>query len=78
MIQNLATEIAMQMGIQLSEISFIDGLTVGCLDTYLLDLTSTHKSASTLVFQSELDDLQKNFHREHLEVKIRGTLARLQ
>jgi hypothetical protein len=78
MIQEYATSLARQVGIQLSRVSVIEGRRVGCLDVHLLHLASEGQRVSALVYQSELDELKHNSCSERLELKIRGALSRLQ
>jgi hypothetical protein len=78
MIREYAAELATQSGIQLSQVSVIEGRRVGCLDVHLLHLVSHGKLVSALVYQSELDELQLSSSCDRLEVKIRTALSRLQ
>lgn len=78
MIQEYAADLAAQMGIQLSQVSVVEGRRVGCLDVHLLNLAIDDHRVSTLVYQSELDDLQGGSYCERLELKIRSALSRLQ
>lgn len=74
MIQEYAADLAAQMGILLSRVTVDEGRTVGCLDAYLVNLTSCGHQVTALVHQNELDDLAS----ERLELKIRSALSRLQ
>jgi hypothetical protein len=74
MIQEYAADLAAQMGILLSRVTVDEGRTVGCLDAYLVNLTSCGHQVSALVYQNELDDPAS----ERLELKIRSALSRLQ
>lgn len=78
MIQEYAADLATQMGIKLSRVSMIEGRRVGCLDMHLLNLVVDGHRVSTLVYQSELDDLQNGACCDRLETKIRAALSRLQ
>jgi hypothetical protein len=78
MIREYVADLALQMGIRVSQVSLVEGRTVGCLDVHLLNLASDGQRASTLVYQSELDDLQSGSCCERLETKVRSALARLQ
>jgi translation initiation factor 6 (eIF-6) len=77
MISEYVTNIADQMEIQLSRVTVVEGHAVGCSDVLLLHLTSDCLLVSTLVYQSELDELQNGSSCERLEAKIRLVLARL-
>jgi hypothetical protein len=78
MIQEHAADLAAQLGIRLSRVSIIEGRKVGCLDVHLLHLCADEHLVSTLVFQSELDELQSGACCDRLETKIREALSRLQ
>jgi hypothetical protein len=78
MIQEYATKLAEQSGIQLSGVSVIEGRKVGCSDAHLLHLIAGGNLISALVQQSELEELQSGSYCERLEVKIKNALSRLQ
>jgi hypothetical protein len=78
MIKDLAHDLASEMGMQLSEVSVIEGRDVGCLDAYLLRLTSGVHIVNALAYQSDIDELQRNGNCNRLGVKIRDALSRLQ
>jgi hypothetical protein len=78
MIHEYAVELATQSGIQLSQVSVIEGRRVGCLDVHLLHLIAHEHLVSALVYQSELEELQNSSCCDRLEVKIRTALSRLQ
>jgi hypothetical protein len=78
MIQNYATDLAAQMGIQLSRVSVVEGRRVGCLDVHLLNMAVDSHLVSTLVYQSELDNLLSGSYCERLELKIRTALSRME
>jgi len=71
-------DVATQMGIKLSRVSIVEGRRVGCADVHLLNLAAGGQRVSTLVYQSELDELQSSVSCERLEMKIRTALLRLQ
>lgn len=78
MIQNYVRGLATKKGIKLSRVSIFEGHKVGCIDVHLLNIASNGKTVSTLVNQSELDDLKNGLNCECLELKIHATLSRLQ
>jgi hypothetical protein len=78
MIRSYATDLAAQVGIKLTQVSVVEGRRVGCLDVHLLHLAAEGQLVSTLVYQSELDELQGDSCCERLELKIRTALSRLQ
>lgn len=78
MMKEYVTDLALHMGIRLSHVSVVEGRRVGCLDVHLLNLASDGHRASTLVYQSELDDLHNGSNCDRLDMKVRSALARLQ
>ncbi len=76
-IQEYADDIAQQLGIKLSWISVVDGQRLGCRGVHLLKLASDGQLVCTLVYQSELDDLQSDLFSDRLEMKVRMALSRL-
>lgn len=78
MIQEYAVDLASQMGIKLTQVSVVEGRTVGCLDVHLLHLAAGDKLVSALVYQSELDNLQNGIYSDRLELKLRSAFSRLQ
>lgn len=77
MIQAYAAELAAQMGIKLSHVSVIDGKRLGCRDSHLLQLYAGGRREGALIYQTELDDLQKGIRRAGFETRIRAALSRL-
>jgi hypothetical protein len=78
MIRAYAADLAAQVGIKLSQVSIVEGRRIGCLDVHLVHLAAEGQRISTLVYQSELDELQSYYSCERLELKIRAALLRLQ
>jgi len=77
MIQDYVQDIAVQMKIQLSQLSLVEGRNVGCLDVHLLKLSSNGHQQRALVYQSELDKIQTGECCERLESRIRSALSRM-
>jgi hypothetical protein len=77
MIHDFVSAIAVQMGVSLTRVSIVEGVTAGCYDLFLLHLTSGTHLVHALVYQSELDDVQNGSTCDQLEVRIRIALARL-
>jgi hypothetical protein len=78
MITDYATCLAKQMGIALSRVSVVDGKLLGCRDSHLLKLSSDDQTECALIFNQELEDLEKGVRRDRLETRIRSALMRLQ
>ena len=77
MIQNLAHNLAADMGVTLTRVSIVDGTRLGCLDVHLLHLASGRHLSSALIHQAEIDNLHKGDYTGRLETKIRDALTRL-
>ena len=77
MIQEYATNIAYQMGIELASVSAIECHSSGNQSAFLLILAADDHSAKTLVYQSELDELLNGSVTGTLDTKIRSSLHEL-
>jgi hypothetical protein len=77
MIKESVTDIANQAGMSLSMISVIEGQTIGFLDVHFLHIATKGHTVSTLVYESELNNLNNSLPCERLETKIRSALSRL-
>lgn len=77
MINKYAADLAAQMGLELSNVSVVDGRTIGCLDAYLLHLTCKEQLVSVLVQQSDVDSLEHGLSSDSLNLRIRNALTRL-
>jgi hypothetical protein len=66
MIQKYVSDIALEMGIHLSQVSVVDGRRLGCLNTHLLNLDADGHQVSTLIYQTELDELQSGLSCKRL------------
>jgi hypothetical protein len=77
MIEDYVSDIAARMGIALPQISVINGRDTGSFRIYILNLGTERKQVSTLVHQSELNEIQNGTGCERLELKIRSVLERL-
>ena len=78
MVNEYVAKLAVQLGIQLSSVSVIEGRKLGCNDAHLLQLIADGNLINLLVYQSELDELQSNFVGDRLEQRIRTALLRMQ
>lgn len=78
MIQEYTHNIAAQMGILLTRVTVVEGRSVGCVDTHLLNMSSDGHIVSALVYQAEMDNLNSGLPCDRLELKIRSALSRLQ
>jgi len=78
MVNEYVAKLAVQLGIQLSSVSVIEGRKLGCNDAHLVQLIADGNLINLLVYQSELDELQSNFVGDRLEQRIRTALLRMQ
>ncbi len=78
MVKVFAEDVAMQMGIELSQVTVVKGRSVDRLDTYLLHLVSGNHEANTVMYQSEFDDLIDGQDYDRMELKLRFALSRLE
>ncbi|HXE98009.1 MAG TPA: hypothetical protein VN642_16515 [Dongiaceae bacterium] len=78
MINDFVNDIASQMSIKLSKVSVIDGQTLGCLDSCLIDMTSKGKTVGALISKGDIECLDHGTECPRMEVKIRASLSRLQ
>ena len=77
MIEKYVSDIAIQMGMKLSKVSLVDGRPLGCLDVYLLNISTKERIVSALIFQADLENLEKGICSDRLEVRMRSALSRL-
>jgi hypothetical protein len=77
MIEEFTSKIASQMGIELSRISLVNGHSLGCKDTYLLNMFTQGYKACSILYPADIKDLEKGFCCDRLEVTIRSALSRL-
>ena len=77
MIADFITDLASNMNILLTKVSIVDGSTVGCKDSHILNMSSKGKTVSALAFNDELNDLQNCVQNDRLELKIRTALGKL-
>jgi hypothetical protein len=78
MIKEYTSNMAAQLGIQLSKIGFIEGDKVGCLDVHLMTIISKGHLVSVLAYQADIDNLLAGKCCDGLEIKVRSALSRLQ
>ena len=77
MITKYVSDIAAQMGMKLSKVSLVDGRPLGGLDVYLLNMSAKERIVSALIFQADLENLEKGISSDRLEVRMRAALQRL-
>ncbi len=78
MLQEHVAGLAAQMGITLSRVSFFDGKLLGCRDCHLVQIYAQGHMESAVVFQQDLDCLQKGITSKRLESRLSTALSRLQ
>lgn len=77
MIEEFVSRISTKMGINLSQVSLVDGQPLGCIDVHLLNISSQGYVVSSLVFRADIDNLNNGLVCDSLEVRIRASLSRL-
>jgi len=76
-VKEYVTALSSQMGVDLTRVVLIDGYDAGCTDAYILELISGGKLVGTLLYRSELNDLDKGKIKIRLEIRVRKALSRL-
>ena len=77
MIYKYISDLSAKIGVIVPQVSFVDGRTFGSLDVHLLHLANGRRKVSTLVLESDLDELQRSGQCDKLELKIREALVKL-
>jgi hypothetical protein len=77
MLTEFANDLAAQMGLQLSKISLVEGQRLGCTDTCLLNMSTKGHVVSALIYQADIDSLNRGASIDRLELRIRSALSRL-
>ena len=77
MVIEYVTDLARQMGLELSRVTLSKGQTFGCLDARLLSLCAQDRLVIETVHKSELDSLHNGPCSDSLELKVRSALVRL-
>ncbi len=54
MIEQYVSNIACTMGLKLSQTSIVDGRPLGCLDVYLVNVSSKGRKANILVYHDDI------------------------
>ena len=76
-IEDFASDVACQMGVELLKVSLIDGQRLGCIDSYILDMTTKNETVGTLIYKRDIDKLDDEDECARLEIRIRTALLRL-
>lgn len=78
MIKKYVSGVAKQIGMNLSKVTLVDGRSLGCRDTFLLNITAKEQIVSAIIYRTDLEHLEKGFGSDRLEIRIRSALTRLQ
>lgn len=78
MIIQYVANIAAQNGMKLSKVTVVDGLPLGCRDTFLLNMSKKELIVSAIIYRSDLEMLESGVGCDRLEIRIRSALSRLQ
>ncbi len=76
MIRGYVSEIAEQLGIEITGVAFAGGPSVACVD-YRLEISSHTFVVSVMINKSELEVIEKGLNSGFLELKIRTALEKL-
>ena len=69
--------IAAELDVALTKVALVDNDNLREMNAYLLHLATRNHLVSTLIYRTDLIELQRSHSSDRLEVKIRSTLARL-
>lgn len=72
------SDLASQMGIELSSISLVERVSGGRLDTHSLMMSSKGCNVSTILYQTDLELMKSGSSCDRLELRIQQALSRLQ
>lgn len=78
MINKYISVLAAQIGMKLPKVSLVDGLPLGCRDTFLLNISAKERVVSAIIYRTELENLENGISCDRLEIKIRSALTQLQ
>lgn len=78
MINKYVSALAAQIGMKFPKVSLVDGLPLGCRDTFLLNISTKERLVSAIIYRTELESLEKGLCCDRLELRIRSALSRLQ
>ena len=77
MIKEYVSDIALQMGIVISRVALVEGNSLGCADSHLLNISSNGRIVGAIVYTKDLESLKGKVDCDRLEVRIRSALSRL-
>jgi len=72
------SDAALKLEMELSNVLLVDGMSLGCTDIDLVNITSNGRDVGVLIFQSDLESLANGIACERLEFGITSALSRLQ
>lgn len=78
MINKFVSALATQIGMKLPKVSLVDGLPLGCRDTFLLNISAKERLVSAIIYRTELENLENGLSCDRLELRVRSALSRLQ
>jgi len=78
MLTEMIYDLAAQMGVRLTKISFVEGEQLGCQDVSLLKIYVNDHVVSALIYRADIDGIAHHVNRDRLEVRLRSALSRLQ
>ena len=78
MIKEYATVLASKMGVKLSKVHLVEGKTVGCIDAHTLMMASRGCNVGIIIYQINLEEIEKGIVCDQLALRIIQALGRLQ
>lgn len=77
MVEKYVSDLASKMGVKLSKVHLVEGKTVGCFDAHTLMMASRGCNVGTIIYQINLDNIEKGVVCDQLELRINQALERL-
>lgn len=77
MINKFAHDVALQMGLKLSDIQLIKGDRISCEEAHLIHMHSNGHMVSAIVYVTEYDEVMSGQVCDALELRIMSAMSRL-
>lgn len=78
MLTEYISNFATRMGMSTPKVSLVDGQSLGCIDTHLVNISTKGSIVSALIFRKDLENLANGVGCVRLEARIRRALSSLQ
>lgn len=76
MIEQHVIKAGVSIGEKISKVVIINGISIGCLDTYLIKFYNNNKSHNIIIPQKEYDNIVGGGNLDLLEKKIKAALQK--